>query len=60
MVLPRSAHFDALKGDERNKTLVFALLGRTIKFLKLDISILRWKLQEHNTDWMHLQLSIQG
>jgi hypothetical protein len=45
--LPHSAHFDALKGDERNKTLVFALLGRTITFLKLDISILRWKLSEH-------------
>jgi hypothetical protein len=43
------AHFDALKGDERNKTLVFALLGKTVTFLKQDISILRWKLREQQT-----------
>ena len=40
--------------------LVFALLGRTLTFLKMDISILRWKLQEHHTDCVPLQFSIQG
>jgi len=60
MVLPRSVHFNDLEGGERKKILVFSLLGRTITFLKLEISIVRWKLREQHTNQMLLQLSIQG